>query len=157
MIEDVVKSFISCRLRRLNIDISLDLLPQRLRIEGSCGELEIVLTNLLLNAIQALKETPNPSIRVETRLESEGVALLAVADNGPGIPETLRQRIFEPFFTTKEIGSGSGLGLSISQVMLEKRGATITLDAAWSPGARFLIRLPVYAERVEDALEQSVG
>ena len=147
MVEDVVKSFINCRLRRLHIHIDLVLHPERLMVEGSCGELEIVLTNLLLNAIQALKQTPNPSILIETRNGREDSVSLVVADNGPGVPEELQQRIFEPFFTTKEIGEGSGLGLSTSLVMLEKRGATIKLDPNWSPGARFAIRLPVYVEQ----------
>lgn len=157
VIEDVVDSFISCRLRRIHVGLELDLTPGELFIDGSCGELEIVLTNLLWNAIQALGGTENGRIVVTTNPSTNGVVYLSVSDNGPGIPRELRQRIFEPFFTTKDVGAGSGLGLAISQAMLEKRGASIMLDTNWSPGARFVIQLPAVTVDTYPAAEACLG
>src|SRR5690606_11777632 len=76
------------------------------------GELNQVWTNLLDNAIEAAGE--GGRLEVATRREG-ALACVAVTDDGPGIPEALRERIFDPFFTTKEPGKGTGLGLDIVQ------------------------------------------
>jgi PAS domain S-box-containing protein len=141
MVRTMIESFISCRLRHMKIELTLNLSQQDITVEGSCGELEIVLTNLLENATQALDKTPEPKISIETTLRGKEAHLI-VSDNGPGVPEDIRQRIFEPFFTTKDIGSGSGLGLSITQSILNKRGASISLESGTETGSHFQIRLP---------------
>ncbi len=144
VVQDVVESFISCRLQRLRIELRMDLGPGDMVVAGSCGIIEIVLTNLLWNAIQALGNNDGARIVVATRTSEDGAITLSVSDNGPGIPRELRHRIFEPFFTTKDVGTGSGLGLAISQAMLEKRGASLALDSHWTDGARFVVRFPEY-------------
>jgi signal transduction histidine kinase len=69
--------------------------------------------------------------------------LVEISDDGPGIPEEIRERIFEPFFTTKKVGKGTGLGLDISyRVVVEKLGGDIRVCS--EPGdTRFEVRLPV--------------
>lgn len=142
LIQELIDTFISCRMKRYNIDMSLDLAPGDLVVEGGCGQLDIVLTNLLLNSVHAIEGVAEPRITMRTDLAENGFAQITVEDNGPGVASEIRGRIFDPFFTTKEVGSGSGLGLSISQAMLSKRGGLIKYDAEFQNGARFIIRLP---------------
>ena len=71
------------------------------------------------------------------------VLTVAVADNGPGIPEHLRARVFEPYFTTKPIGVGTGVGLAVSLGIVEAHGGTLTVACPLDGGAVFTIRLPV--------------
>jgi PAS domain S-box-containing protein len=139
--QELIETFINCRLKRYRIEIVLDLCPQALVVEGSCGQLDIVLSNLLVNAIDALDKTASPRIVVRTWLE-DSVAAISVADNGPGAPLDIRNRLFDPFFSTKEVGKGSGLGLSISQAIVTKRGGFIAYDSTNGEGACFIVRLP---------------
>lgn len=111
-------------------------------MDGGCGQLDIVLTNLILNAIQAVSSIEGPAIRIGAREDESGFVAVFVEDNGGGIPPELRSRIFDPFFTTKDVGDGSGLGLSISQAMMVRRGGYIRHDPEYTGGARFILRLP---------------
>lgn len=157
MVREVVDSFIKCRLKRMQIRLDVELAERKLVAEGACGELEIVLTNLLLNASQELAGAGNPVIRVATYGSANGTVNLSVTDNGPGVPEEQRQRIFEPFYTTKDVGSGSGLGLAISQALLSRRGGSIDLDPTYQDGARFIVRLPGGTEEEKDGDAGRVG
>lgn len=139
--QELTETFINCRLKRYQIDIKLDLAPDRLVAEGACGQLDIVLTNLLINAIHALDGVESPSIIIQTRFEAPYV-LASVADNGPGVPAEIRNRLFDPFFSTKTVGQGSGLGLSISNAIVAKRGGFIVYDSEYTAGARFVVKLP---------------
>lgn len=141
-IRSVIETFVSCRMKRYNIEIELDLLPGEPLVEGGCGQLEIVLVNLLSNSIQALAGRPDPAIAIRTRLGDQGRVVMSVEDNGPGIPRDIRGRIFDPFFTTKDVGSGTGLGLAICHAMLIRRGASIRYDGDFEGGARFIVELP---------------
>jgi len=138
---ELIETFINCRLKRYRIEIVLDLCPGLLIVEGGCGQLDIVLSNLLVNAIDALDKTPSPRIVVRTWME-DTYAAISIADNGPGVPLDIRNRLFDPFFSTKEVGQGSGLGLSISQAIVTKRGGFIAYDAAHGEGACFTVRIP---------------
>jgi two-component system, NtrC family, sensor kinase len=141
LIEEVVDTLISCRLKHHKITLERDLKGRPL-VDGGCGELDIVLTNLLVNSVQALSRVKDPVIRIRTEQLPGGEVSIVVEDNGPGIPGELRARVFEPFFTTKDVGEGSGLGLSISHAMVTRRGGTLRYDNEYEGGARFLIRLP---------------
>ena len=141
LIQEVYDTFVNCRLKRHKVEFALSLTEELPEVEGGCGELDIVLTNLILNAIQALKRNPDPRIVVRTWQDSPGLVGVAVEDNGPGVPPELRSRIFDPFFTTKEVGDGSGLGLSISHAMVSKRGGTLICDPEVTEGARFVLKL----------------
>jgi two-component system, NtrC family, sensor kinase len=139
--QELIETFINCRLKRYRIEIVLDLSKDKLVVEGSCGQLDIVLSNLLANAIDALDKVPEPRIVVRTWAE-EGHAAVSVADNGPGVAPDIRNRLFDPFFSTKDVGQGTGLGLSISQAIVSKRGGFITYDADCGEGACFVVKLP---------------
>jgi signal transduction histidine kinase len=69
--------------------------------------------------------------------------LIRVADNGPGIPEAIRDKIFQPFFTTKPTGEGTGLGLSLSYDIMKAHGGTLTLTSHQERGTEFRVGLPV--------------
>jgi hypothetical protein len=84
--------------------------------------------------------TPRPR-RTDVEPGTEGV-LLYVADQGPGVPEELRERIFDPFFTTKAPGEGTGLGLAIVARTVHEAGGTVWVDRAREGGAVFKVFLP---------------
>lgn len=148
LIRDIVDAFISCRLRQSEITVKCEFDPDDPVAEGGCGELEIVLTNLLINAIQALEGVEQPQIVVRSGADGTSMVWISVEDNGPGIPPEARNRVFDPFFTTKDVGDGSGLGLSISLAMLARRGGTIRLDNGFEKGARFVVRCPTNRKSV---------
>ncbi|MEZ4464056.1 MAG: ATP-binding protein [bacterium] len=96
--------------------------------------------NLLRNACDAVGADGG---RIVVRVRSEGTsAVVEVEDNGPGVPEAIRERIFEPFFTTKEVGQGTGLGLAITYQIIEHHRGTITLVDT-PRGALFRLVLPL--------------
>lgn len=106
--------------------------------------LEQALLNLLLNAVQAMGQ--GGKIRIEGQLaENGGMAEISIADTGPGIPRDRLRHVFDPFFTTKP--QGTGLGLSIVHKILSLHGGSIELDADYSGGARFVLRLPLWAPK----------
>ena len=119
------------------------------------GELNQVFMNLVMNAIQALEgpageavdlaESAQKEIKIETSVE-RGAAIVAISDNGPGVPADLKAKIFDPFFTTKPRGQGTGLGLSISTDIVRKHGGTLHVERPPEGGARFVVRLPVRPE-----------
>jgi PAS domain S-box-containing protein len=140
LVRELIETFINCRLKRYRIEVAMELSEKTLVAEGSCGQFDIVLSNLLANAIDTLDKTPSPRIVVRTWAEDSYVCI-SVADNGPGVPPDIRNRLFDPFFSTKDVGQGSGLGLSISQAMVAKRGGFIAYDASYRDGACFIVKL----------------
>jgi len=112
-------------------------------VSGHPPLLEQVLVSILGNARDALGDTLEKSRTVEVSAGrgAEGRVWVRVADNGPGVPEAIRDRIFEPFFTTKPEGQGTGLGLAVSYGIVRDAGGTLTLKPG-GPGATFEIDLP---------------
>jgi two-component system NtrC family sensor kinase len=103
------------------------------------GRLTQVFLNLLLNAADATGGEGR--VVVDARVEAERV-VVAVSDDGPGVPAAIRPRLFEPFFTTKDVGKGTGLGLSVSLAIVERWGGTVRLaDSDKGAGARFEVYL----------------
>jgi signal transduction histidine kinase len=117
------------------------------------GELRQVVTNLLVNAIQAMPRGGVVSIsaRAVASLESSGAArcLLSVRDRGDGIPPEILPRIFEPFFTTKSDRGGTGLGLSVCQAIVRDHGGELSVWSEQGQGAEFTISLPALVEEAE--------
>ncbi|GAA0602139.1 HAMP domain-containing sensor histidine kinase [Caenispirillum bisanense] len=103
-------------------------------------ELNQVWTNLVHNALQAMDHKGRLTIRL---FESDGRAVVSIADTGCGIPDDIRERIFEPFFTTKKAGEGSGLGLDIVRKIVERHGGTIDVFSQPGHGTTFTVRLPL--------------
>ena len=137
------------------IDSSLTLLNHLLRdrvaVERTLGDLppvecvrsqiDQVFLNLLANAAQAI-QGPG-TISIDTRVE-DGMAVVEIADTGPGIAPDVIGRIFDPFYTTKPVGDGTGLGLSISYEILKKHGGDIRAEnRRHRTGAVFVVRLPI--------------
>ncbi len=119
-------------------------------LQADGDQLAQVLTNLIVNAQQALSNHAGPRrLIIQTMPSVDGrFAEIVVADSGPGVPAELRRRIFEPYFTTKPAGSGTGIGLSVSIGIVEGHGGTLTmeenpgLDGMPRGGALFAMRLP---------------
>jgi signal transduction histidine kinase len=99
-------------------------------------QVEQVLLNLLLNAVEA--SPGGSSVWVKARTQ-EGVVRIAVADQGPGIPDTIRDHVFDPYFTTKE--TGNGLGLSVSREVVSRHNGELTFESN-GHGTTFVLRLP---------------
>jgi two-component system NtrC family sensor kinase len=110
-------------------------------VRASQTEIQQVLFNLIGNALDALTEVGGGRITVATET-GDGMVLIRVSDDGPGIPAEDRQRIFEPFFTTKPVGKGTGLGLAICYGIATKLGGHIELKASEQGGAEFRVELP---------------
>ncbi|WGV27527.1 sensor histidine kinase [Halotia branconii] len=125
-------------------------------VECYPGQLNQVFMNLLTNAIDALEESASQQTKAEqptqigkiwisTQVTANNQVQIAIADNGLGISQTVRERVFDPFFTTKPIGKGTGLGLSISyKIVTEKHHGKIWCDSTLKEGTKFLIEIPVH-------------
>lgn len=124
------------------------------RIEAYASELNQVWTNIVDNAIDAMKGEGVLTIR--TRPEGER-AIVEICDNGPGIPEEIQTRIFDPFFTTKPVGSGTGLGLHISyNIVVLKHHGQITVES--HPGNTcFKVALPVSMTKTDDGGQRTIN
>jgi signal transduction histidine kinase len=119
------------------------------RITAHGSELNQVWTNLIDNAIDAVTDGDKIG-RIGLRTTHERDRLLVeISDNGPGIPEEIRDRIFEPFFTTKDVGEGAGLGLDVSyRIVVGRHGGDIRVVS--KPGdTRFQVRLPMDGSAVK--------
>jgi PAS domain S-box-containing protein len=113
-------------------------------VEGNESRLGQVFLNLLLNAAHAIPEgeTERNEIRVSTRTDARGQAVIEVRDSGGGIPAEIQARIFDPFFTTKSAGEGTGLGLWICSGILSALGGEIRVDSEIGRGSTFRVTLP---------------
>lgn len=129
------------QLAAANITLSLAILDDPLELCGSLAHMEHVLLNLINNAQEALAnfQQPQKEITIETRLEDKIIVI--ISDNGPGIPEVVRQRMFTPFFTTKS--TGMGLGLAIVKSVITSHGGQIKATNNDSGGATFRIEFPL--------------
>ncbi|MCP5156264.1 MAG: histidine kinase, partial [Ectothiorhodospiraceae bacterium] len=113
-------------------------------VRCNLGLLNQVFLNVLQNACMAMEGRGR--IRIATRAEGEDV-VVAIRDDGPGMPESVRQRIFEPFFTTKPVGEGTGLGLSLCHGIVSRHGGRIEVDTSPGEGTEFRIVVPVSGAR----------
>jgi signal transduction histidine kinase len=112
------------RLKHVAVTRSLD--PHLPVVRMLPSGLEQVVINLVINACDALEGRDGGTLELRTQVRDGAVELLVI-DNGPGVPESLREKIFEPFFTTKPPGKGTGLGLSISHSIVRRHGGRMEL------------------------------
>jgi signal transduction histidine kinase len=137
---DSTLNIVSNELRyKATIDKQYGTLPE---ITCLASQLNQVFMNLLVNAGQAIKEQGVIAIRSGTEQDGSWV-WISVADNGAGIAPEHLNRIFEPFFTTKPVGSGTGLGLSLSYGIVQRHGGRIEVASQLGKGTRFTVHLPV--------------
>jgi len=148
------------------LEVSLRLLEPRYRdritihrdygplplVECDPAQLNQVFMNLLANACDAIVGAGN--IWVTTRIEGDA-AVVAIRDDGSGIPPELLGRIFDPFFTTKDVGAGTGLGLAISQSVVSAHGGQLDVESVPGGGTTFRVVLPGAAAGAQ--LDRAVG
>jgi signal transduction histidine kinase len=106
-------------------------------VKADPGEIERVVYNLLTNAVEAMPQGGELTVRVGS---VEGEARIAVEDTGTGIPEKDRPQLFRPFFTTRE--RGVGMGLAICRRIVEENGGSVSFDSVPGRGSRFTVKLP---------------
>ncbi len=149
-LEDVIKR--ATRLISSQVPPGIDIVeevPWDLILDLDAQRMQEVFLNLLMNAIQAIKEPPG-EIRIVAKVNNPyREAVITVEDTGIGIPKEELDRIFDPFFTTKEIGAGTGLGLSIVYGIIEKHHGFTSVESKEGEGTRFIIRLPLPAAAPE--------
>jgi two-component system NtrC family sensor kinase len=130
----------------LHVEIRLGVDADLPEVEGNVNQLQQVFLNLANNGAQAIAALGRPgTVTVHARRWLDGVAV-DVTDDGPGIPEALREKVFEPFFTTKAEGEGTGLGLAICQGIVKEHGGRLTLQSPPGTGATFTVELPAARE-----------
>ena len=141
-------------------------------VECCAGQLNQVFMNILSNAIDALEAStsvpvekvdgasrrvnstpcqptnlPTPTIHIQTKRVDANHVAIHMTDNGPGIPEDIKQQLFNPFFTTKPVGEGTGMGLSISyRIVNEKHGGSLQCFSKPEQGTTFVITIPLRQE-----------
>jgi len=134
-------------LRSSRLIVRSDLAPDLPGLHGDRVLLEQVLTNLALNARDAMPD--GGTLTFSTRATPEGQVSIAVIDTGRGIPPEVREHVLEAFFTTKRVGEGTGLGLSMVRGIVAIHDGTLTIDSVLGQGSTFTVLLA--------ALPQSVG
>lgn len=133
-------------LKSHRIEVRTELAADPIMVHGDPDQLKQVFLNLLENAISAMNGVGR--VFIASRLGA-ATAQIVVEDNGPGIPEELREKVFDPFFTTSP--EGTGLGLAICRNIIRDHGGTISAQSAASRGTRFVVELPLEgaAPRIE--------
>ncbi|OEU63602.1 MAG: hypothetical protein BBJ57_09365 [Desulfobacterales bacterium PC51MH44] len=113
-------------------------------IQATIGlRIRSVIINLITNAVHAMKDGGEITIRAYNELDKDGFSF-QVIDTGEGIPEKIISKVFDPFFTTKEVGKGSGMGLSIVYGIMEQHGGSISVSSEVGNGATFTCFLPFH-------------
>ena len=135
LVDDVMVYFVDT-FSRQDILVRRDL-DERLWVAVDKNQMKQVLINVLLNAVQALKDQAEPRLTLASELGADGQLVLSICDNGPGIAPPVQAKVFEPFFTTKS--DGTGLGLFVSYQLARRNDVEIRLNS--NPGLGTEVRL----------------
>jgi PAS domain S-box-containing protein len=139
----------------LHVEFVREYAPDLPLVSCVTPEIEQVVINLLKNAVQAIGERaePRPASRIILRTRQQGTMLQAeIEDNGIGMDEQTRRHIFDPFFTTKDVGAGTGLGLSVSYIIITtKHGGRLTVHSTPGQGTTVTIDLPLQPTPPDEA------
>jgi two-component system, NtrC family, sensor kinase len=150
--------------RTFNAKFKMDLDPDLPEIMAIPQDIGRVLLNLISNAFYAVNEKASlikaadfgenyiPYVEVKTGLTDSHIKVLII-DNGPGIPEAIKEKIFQPFFTTKPTGEGTGLGLSLSYDILKAHGGEIQINSIENKGTTISVFLPLGKNQDSKALK----
>ncbi|MCR4520709.1 MULTISPECIES: ATP-binding protein [Bosea] len=149
---DTALSLFEPRFEAERVTLTRELPAGRLHVHAEEIRLEQVLVNLIANALDAVAGMQDAAIAIGARRAGHKVEIW-VADNGPGIDRAHLERIFDPFFTTKPVGSGLGLGLSLSYNIIKDLGGTLAVAETGPAGTRFLITLEGTTAHVMAPLE----
>jgi len=129
------------RAQKATVDIQLDLDQNLPDSQYDQKGIHDTILNIVTNAIEACADIPNARIVLRSLEPNPNQLSVLVIDNGPGIPDDIREKIFEPFFSTKG-SKGTGLGLSVARKTVKEHAGTLVLDAIPEQGTTFTITLP---------------
>ncbi len=142
-------------MREPQVSVELDV-PDALCVRGDRYMLEQVLTNLLVNAYQAMpEERKSGKVRISAEQQADRVHI-AVTDDGVGMTAETRARLFEPFYTTKPLGKGTGLGLAVSAGLVQAMGGSLTFESTEGVGTDARLSLLFATEPSEDPASEAV-
>ena len=139
---DMAIELLKHRLQSYGVDVKI-VRPRPLPvIQVDAEQLKEAIVNLVVNACEAMEGGGHITVQEDTGFAEPlgGVAVIRVTDDGPGIPEAIREKVLQPFFTTKE--EGTGLGLSIVARIVEQHGGWLDLTSKEGEGTTFVITLP---------------
>jgi PAS domain S-box-containing protein len=147
-VEEIIEAaldVVDYSLRTTDIEVTRDFAPDLPELYADADQLHQVFMNLFVNAQQAMAAAPGPRrLRIEASTRTDRLSVtVVVSDSGPGIPAEFRARIFDPYFTTKPMGKGTGVGLSISQGIVDAHRGMLLEQSEPGAGARFVLTLPV--------------
>ena len=128
------------------IELQSDLHAEFVMIQGNIGKLQQVLMNLLSNARDAMEQSSNKVISVQTRVEDEQ-AVIEVSDTGQGIKPKNLEKVFRRGYTTKPVGKGSGMGLDLVRRLVGDMGGSISVESDGASGTTFTLIFPVFSPR----------
>jgi PAS domain S-box-containing protein len=137
---------VGSQIRNHDIEIIRQLADNLPSVRGSIQRLEEVIINLLVNAMHAVNAAAkdNKRIYIKSGYSENNEIVLAIADNGIGITDTIKEKIFDPFFSTKPVGEGMGIGLSIVHSIISSYGGEVSFTNNEEGGATFYVRLQVF-------------
>lgn len=137
-----IAAFLDAETRHQEVTLRIRRTERPLKILADRVEIEQIIVNLVKNAFEAMAETTGRTkiVEISCHESAENTVVVAVADNGPGVPQHLRESIFEPFFTTKD--KGMGFGLAICRSLVDMHGGTLELGESWLGGSLFEVTLP---------------
>jgi hypothetical protein len=142
-IVSVSASILNNQIKTYTHHFRLDLFEGVPEVMGNGQQLEQVIINLIMNALQSLPDKERP-VSVETSHDGQaGEAVIKVRDEGGGMPAEVKSRLFEPFFSTKLESGGTGLGLAISNVIVKDHGGVLQFESEEGKGTTAIVRLPV--------------
>ena len=140
-----------------NITLTTNLASGLPLLMADFNQLQQVFLTIMTNAQQALLETKAKRKITITTSAEKGFVRISIADNGPGISTENLTRIFDPFFTTKEVGSGSGLGLSVCHGIVSEHDGKIYVESTAGKGAAFIVELPSQGNSATAAQEKKAA
>jgi len=146
-----VVELVGYQLRAAGVEVKMDLDDDPAAVEADHFQMEQLFLNLVLNALDAMREGGTLYLRTRVR---GGKVIAEVRDTGHGIPAEVRERIFDPFYTTREVGEGTGLGLAVSGSIVAAHGGRIELETSVGRGTTFRVIMTAMAD---DGGEGEVG